>query len=218
MKDFYTHRLKVIEYDELSSVIQEKLVETISRSSRNPSSEREQIIEEITKNTEKSQSFLFETDMGLNEKIVYCWIKEIADELKASNLYFYLRSQFTPLLMEDSLRLKEANDMIVKTYATILLDKGMELVMGEYYNFSSATIKTALSHSEKEVDKEAKEYILELYLYPYYFKHETRLMRQKGVKEDMEEVLVYYFRMLKSYIKSGVITEKQLSDKLEQIR
>lgn len=218
MNDFYTHRLKVIEYDELSSVIRDKLVETIESSSRYPATEREKIIQEVTERTEKSQNFLFENDMGLNEKIVYSWVKEIADELKASNLYFYLRSQFTPQLMDDNLHLKEAYDKIIQPYATILLDKGMELVTGDYYNFSPATIKTALAQSEKEVEKETKEYILELYLYPYYFKYETRLMRKKGVQEDMEQVLIYYFRVLKSYIKSGVIAENLLKDKLEKIR
>lgn len=217
MDDFYTHRLKVVKYDELSSIIQEKLIETIKSSCRYPIVEREKIIEEIREKTENSQNFLFENDMGLNEKIGYGWIKEIADELRTNNLYFYLRSQFSPQLMDDTLKLQDAYDMIINMYSTILFNKGMELITGKYYNFSSTTIKSALSQSEKEVDKEAKEYILELYLYPYYFKPETRIMRGKSVKEDMQEVLIYYFRVLKTYISNGIIEEDLLNQKLENI-
>ena len=209
MTKLYIYRLKAIYYEELKSLMYEKLAQEVEGSSIFNPSQKAQKSKMLREQAEACNSFHFGRDLGLDWNAVNNWQTSIVDELEANNLHIYLRDTNQEAGLKDELQLGDVFQNIIDIYAKSLLQKGKDVITKGSYKVPQSELQKALSKSS-QISPEERQLIEELSVYPTYFKHVSRTMRIRNVQEIVEKVLIRYFNVLRSYIEAGKLEEREL--------
>ena len=209
MSKLYIYRLKAIYYEELKSLLYEKLAQEVEQTSTLNATQKAVKQKMLTEQEAACKSFHFGKDLGLDWNSVNNWITAIVDELQANNLHIYLRDIYKEKVSKEDLLIEDIFQNIIDIYAKTLLQKGKEVITKGSYKIPQSTLKQAMTQSS-QLSPEERQLIEELSIYPTYFKHVSRTMRISNVQEIVEKVLSRYFNVLRSYAEVGEIKETEI--------
>lgn len=209
MSIFFTSTLNVITFNEFKTLFYNTLAEKTAKNSKLLSDKSKEYAKALSLQTDESDRYDFKTDLKIGFEKLFDITTEIADKIRARSL----ANNWTSLLQEQwkktDTSVKTMFNLLVGSYADILLRKGSSVILNPVFFFDEDLIKSCLE-TPQNVAFSSVVSPLPLYLHMEYFYFENNQTAQLFYKhQDIgSEFVKRFFNAINSY--STVLSQENV--------